>query len=109
MCGRGNPVSKQQKEPPMLNFKEIESDVPLKVQELTEPLVGTYQGVETGKYSPIYLIHTEDGLKRIVGVTDLQQKMEKVRIGSLVRIALKEARTTDTGKLYLTTVEVARE
>jgi hypothetical protein len=90
-------------------FKEIESDAPLKIQDLTEPLIGTYQGVEPGKYSPLFLIQTEDGLRRIVGVTDLQQKMDKVKVGSMVRISLKETRTTDSGKMYLTTLEVAQE
>ena len=92
----------------MLTFKTVETKPRLKVQDLKEPLIGVYKGTEPGRYSPLYLIEAEDGLKRLVGVTDLQKKMEAVEVGATVRISLKETKTLANGNtVFVTTVEVA--
>ncbi len=94
----------------MLVFKEIHADPVTKVQDLKEPITGVYKGKEGGLYSPLFLIETNEGVKKIAGVIDLQLKMEKVKPGSTVKIGLKEQRTTDNGNLqYVTTVQVGEE
>ena len=47
---------------------------------------GIYEGMVDLKYSPAYLIKTEGGVERIIGTTDLTEKMKQVKIGERVEI-----------------------
>ncbi len=60
-----------------------------KLQELRgeeNHVKGVFEGTVDLKYSPAYLIKTEEGIERIIGTTDLTDKMKRVKIGERVEI-----------------------
>ena len=72
-------------------YKEVESNKPLKLSDLLQPVLGHFVRVEEGKHSPIYILQTSAGEEvGIYGSTDLNRKMKKVPIGARVAIGLKK-------------------
>ncbi len=63
------------------------SDV-LKPNTLIEPLIGIYQGSESGKYSPIhaFLVGEEEKIVKVRGCTSLNRQLASVEHGTHVHV-----------------------
>ena len=86
------------------NYKEIESKKYVKLQELKGEenyVSGKFIGTEEGTYSPVFIIEKPDGsVIKIIGTTDLIDKMRTVDLGTGVKIGLKEERLTKNQLSY---------
>lgn len=72
-------------------YKEVESNKPLKLSELLQPVMGQFVRTDEGRHSPIYILKTSEGDEiGIYGSTDLNRKMKQVPIGAWVAIGLKK-------------------
>lgn len=78
-------------------FIMIEKDKPLTVDELNAPVVGVYVSKEKSSYSNVYVIETENGPKAILGCTDLDAQMRKVKFGQTVAIVFEGQILTKSG------------
>lgn len=68
-----------------------------KLQDLMEPIKGIYIGKEDGKFSPIYIFETEEGIRRLFGCKDLDLKMKQLNFYDEVYISFAGLHITSYG------------
>ncbi|MGE0632737.1 MAG: hypothetical protein AB7O96_10030 [Pseudobdellovibrionaceae bacterium] len=88
-------------------FKVIERDQAIRIQDLSVPLIGRYRGKERAKHSDLYLIDTENGIVKVLGNTDLDSRMAKVVVGTIVAVIYEGEFITQKGnRMFRCTVMV---
>jgi len=101
----------EKKEEKQYEFEPVEEDELFRFESIGDIITGRLLEKDTStKYNVgLYDIETIDGdTKRVLGKTQLDRLMEKVAIGSVVKIEFIKERETPTGTLKLFRVSVAK-